>query len=351
LQGNPVTKQNTPLSYKDAGVDIEAGNALVERIKSVSKRTQRPEVMGGLGGFGALCQLPTGYKEPVLVAGTDGVGTKLRLALDLEKHDTVGIDLVAMCVNDLIVQGAEPLFFLDYYATGKLEVDTAADVVKGIGQGCEQSGCALIGGETAEMPGMYHGDDYDIAGFCVGVVEKSQIIDGSKVAAGDALIALASSGPHSNGYSLIRKILEVSNADTKQMLGERTLGETLLTPTKIYVKSVLALLKQCQVHALSHITGGGFWENIPRVLPAGAKAVVDESSWQWPQVFDWLQEHGNVAREEMYRTFNCGVGMVIALPEAEVETALALLAEHGETAWKIGHIENVAGDEGQVEFK
>jgi len=346
-----VSGNKTSLSYKDAGVDIDAGNALVERIKGAVKRTRRPEVMGGIGGFGALCELPTKYKQPVLVSGTDGVGTKLRLALDMKKHDTIGIDLVAMCVNDLIVQGAEPLFFLDYYATGKLEVETAADVVSGIAEGCIQAGCALIGGETAEMPGMYQGEDYDIAGFCVGVVEKSQIIDGSKVAAGDALIALASSGPHSNGYSLIRKILEVSNADTKQMLGERTLGETLLTPTKIYVKSVLALLKQCQVHALSHITGGGFWENIPRVLPAGAKAVVDESSWQWPQVFDWLQEHGNVAREEMYRTFNCGVGMVIALPEAEVETALALLAEHGETAWKIGHIENVAGDEGQVEFK
>ncbi|WP_026959462.1 MULTISPECIES: phosphoribosylformylglycinamidine cyclo-ligase [Aliagarivorans] len=345
-----MTKQNTPLSYKDAGVDIEAGNALVERIKGVSKRTQRPEVMGGLGGFGALCQLPSNYKEPVLVAGTDGVGTKLRLALDLNKHDTVGIDLVAMCVNDLIVQGAEPLFFLDYFATGKLDVDTAADVVAGIGEGCEQSGCALIGGETAEMPGMYHGDDYDMAGFCVGVVEKSEVIDGTKVSEGDALIALASSGPHSNGYSLVRKILEVSGADPQQAFGDSTLGETLLTPTKIYVKSVLELIKQCDVHALSHITGGGFWENIPRVLPEGAKAVVDESSWQWPEIFNWLQENGNVAREEMYRTFNCGVGMIIALPEADVEKALAILNEQGETAWKIGHIATAAAGEGQVEI-
>jgi len=246
---NVVSNQKTSLSYKDAGVDIDAGTALVERIKGVAKRTKRPEVMGGLGGFGALCQLPTGYKEPLLVAGTDGVGTKLRLAIDLKKHDTVGIDLVAMCVNDLIVQGAEPLFFLDYYATGKLDVDVAADVVTGIGEGCLLSNCSLIGGETAEMPGMYEGDDYDIAGFCVGVVEKSEVIDGTKVAAGDALIAVASSGPHSNGYSLVRKILEVSKADTSAPFGDSTLGDTLLTPTKIYVKSTLELIKNCPVHA------------------------------------------------------------------------------------------------------
>ncbi|WP_235663497.1 phosphoribosylformylglycinamidine cyclo-ligase, partial [Aeromonas caviae] len=280
----------TSLSYKDAGVDIDAGNALVERIKGVSKRTRRPEVLGGLGGFGALCQIPAGYKEPVLVSGTDGVGTKLRLAIDLKKHDTVGIDLVAMCVNDLIVQGAEPLFFLDYYATGKLDVDTAAAVVTGIGAGCEQSGCALVGGETAEMPGMYEGEDYDIAGFCVGVVEKSEIIDGSKVGEGDALIALAASGPHSNGFSLIRKILEVSKADVQQPLGETTLANALLEPTRIYVKPVLKLIKECEIHALSHITGGGFWENIPRVLPANTQAVIDEQSWQWPAVFSWLQQ-------------------------------------------------------------
>ncbi|HHQ4686212.1 phosphoribosylformylglycinamidine cyclo-ligase [Aeromonas veronii] len=341
----------TSLSYKDAGVDIDAGNALVERIKGVSKRTRRPEVLGGLGGFGALCQIPAGYKEPVLVSGTDGVGTKLRLAIDLKKHDTVGIDLVAMCVNDLIVQGAEPLFFLDYYATGKLDVDTAAAVVTGIGTGCEQSGCALVGGETAEMPGMYEGEDYDIAGFCVGVVEKSEIIDGSKVGEGDALIALAASGPHSNGFSLIRKILEVSKADVHQPLGDTTLANALLEPTRIYVKPVLKLIKECEIHALSHITGGGFWENIPRVLPANTQAVIDEQSWQWPAVFSWLQQAGNVTRHEMYRTFNCGVGMIIALPANQLEKALTLLKAEGENAWHIGHIAKAADGEGQVVIK
>ena len=338
----------TSLSYKDAGVDIDAGNALVERIKGVSKRTRRPEVLGGLGGFGALCQIPAGYKEPVLVSGTDGVGTKLRLAIDLKKHDTVGIDLVAMCVNDLIVQGAEPLFFLDYYATGKLDVDTAAAVVTGIGAGCEQSGCALVGGETAEMPGMYEGEDYDIAGFCVGVVEKSEIIDGSKVGEGDALIALAASGPHSNGFSLIRKILEVSKADVQQPLGDTTLANALLEPTRIYVKPVLKLIKECEIHALSHITGGGFWENIPRVLPANTKAVIDEQSWQWPAVFSWLQQAGNVTRHEMYRTFNCGVGMIIALPADQLDKALALFKAEGENVWHIGHIAKAADGEEQV---
>jgi phosphoribosylformylglycinamidine cyclo-ligase len=306
--------------------------------------------MGGLGGFGALCRIPAGYREPILVSGTDGVGTKLRLAIDLKKHDTVGIDLVAMCVNDLIVQGAEPLFFLDYYATGKLDVDTAAAVVTGIGAGCEQSNCALVGGETAEMPGMYEGEDYDMAGFCVGVVEASEIIDGSKVAAGDALIALASSGPHSNGFSLIRKILEVSKADVQQPLGDSTLANALLAPTRIYVKPVLKLLKNCEVHALSHITGGGFWENIPRVLPENTKAVIDGSSWQWPEVFNWLQKNGNVETYEMYRTFNCGVGMIIALPQDQVDAALALLKAEGENAWLIGHIEQAAAGEKQVEI-
>nr|WP_237332931.1 phosphoribosylformylglycinamidine cyclo-ligase [Zobellella iuensis] len=339
------------MSYKDAGVDIDAGNALVERIKGVSRRTQRPEVMGGLGGFGALCQLPTGYKEPVLVAGTDGVGTKLRLAIDLQRHQGVGIDLVAMCVNDLIVQGAEPLFFLDYYATGKLDVDTAADVVTGIGAGCELSGCALIGGETAEMPGMYEAGDYDLAGFCVGVVEKSGIIDGSKVAAGDALIALGSSGPHSNGYSLIRKILEVSQAELQQPMGEGTLADALMAPTRIYVKPVLELIKQFDIHALSHITGGGFWENIPRVLPAGAKAVIDGASWQWPQVFQWLQQAGNVDTFEMYRTFNCGVGMIIALPAEQAEAAVKFMQDAGENAWLIGRIDAAAEGEEQVEIQ
>jgi phosphoribosylformylglycinamidine cyclo-ligase len=345
-----VSEQKQSLSYKDAGVDIDAGNALVERIKGVVKKTRRPEVMGGIGGFGALCELPKGYNEPVLVAGTDGVGTKLRLAIDLKKHDTVGIDLVAMCVNDLIVQGAEPLFFLDYYATGKLDVDTAADVVSGIGVGCELAGCALIGGETAEMPGMYEGDDYDMAGFCTGVVEKSKIIDGSKVEAGDQLIALASSGPHSNGYSLIRKVLEVSGADTNQAFEGKTLGEHLLEPTRIYVKQVLTLLKEVDVHALSHITGGGFWENIPRVLPENAKAVIKGDSWQWPAIFNWLQENGNIATHEMYRTFNCGVGMIIAVPADKLEQSLAILAEQGENAWHIGEIQTAATGEEQVEI-
>ncbi|HBH6892517.1 phosphoribosylformylglycinamidine cyclo-ligase [Serratia marcescens] len=338
----------TSLSYKDAGVDIDAGNALVDRIKGVVKQTRRPEVMGGLGGFGALCALPQKYREPVLVSGTDGVGTKLRLAMDLKRHDTIGIDLVAMCVNDLVVQGAEPLFFLDYYATGKLDVDTAASVITGIAEGCKQSGCALVGGETAEMPGMYHGEDYDVAGFCVGVVEKSEIIDGSKVQSGDALIALGASGPHSNGYSLVRKILEVSNTDpTATQLEGKPLADHLLAPTKIYVKSVLELIEKADVHAIAHLTGGGFWENIPRVLPEDMQAVIDEASWQWPAVFTWLQQAGNVSRHEMYRTFNCGVGMVIALPEAEVEAAIALLTAAGEKAWKIGKL-TASSDEQQV---
>ena len=340
------------LSYKDAGVDINACNELVERIKPHVKRTTRPEVIGGLGGFGALCAIPGKYKEPILVSGTDGVGTKLRLAIDLKKHDTIGIDLVAMCVNDLVVQGAEPLFFLDYYATGKLDVDVASDVVKGIAEGCVQSGCTLVGGETAEMPGMYHAGDYDLAGFCVGVVEKSEIIDGSQVKVGDALIALGSSGPHSNGYSLIRKVIDVAgvNPATEQLDG-RLLSEQVLAPTKIYVKSVLALIKQTEVHAIAHLTGGGFWENIPRVLPKNTKAVIYESSWEWQPVFKWLQEKGNIETYEMYRTFNCGVGMVIALPQSQVETALAILKQSGENAWLIGHIESAIDDEPQVIIK
>ncbi|MFU2082314.1 phosphoribosylformylglycinamidine cyclo-ligase [Gallibacterium anatis] len=330
------------LSYKDAGVDINAGNELVDRIKPHVKRTRRPEVIGGLGGFGALCAIPAKYKEPILVSGTDGVGTKLRLAIDLHKHNSIGIDLVAMCVNDLIVQGAEPLFFLDYYATGKLDVDVASDVIKGIADGCEQSGCALIGGETAEMPGMYHANDYDLAGFCVGVVEKNEIIDGSEVRVGDALIALASSGPHSNGYSLIRKILEVAKVSASETLLEgKPLAEHLLAPTKIYVKSILQLIKRVDVHAIAHLTGGGFWENIPRVLPDHVRAVINEQSWQWPAIFKWLQQNGNVDTHEMYRTFNCGVGIVIALPQEDVETALALLAQTGEKAWVIGQIEHL----------
>ncbi|GAB3289055.1 phosphoribosylformylglycinamidine cyclo-ligase [Parahaliea aestuarii] len=327
------------LSYQDAGVNIDAGNALVERIKSVSRRTARPEVLGGLGGFGALCELPAGYRQPVLVSGTDGVGTKLRLAMDLGIHDTIGIDLVAMCVNDLVVAGAEPLLFLDYYATGALNVDTAVDVVTGIGRGCELAGCALVGGETAEMPGMYEGEDYDLAGFCVGVVEKDEIIDGSKVTAGDALVGIASSGPHSNGYSLIRKIIEVSGADLQQPLGDTTLGRALLEPTTIYVKPLLALFKQVEVKALSHITGGGLLENLPRVLPENCRAHIDTTSWQWPEVFHWLQQQGNVQTREMYRTFNCGVGMVLCVAPTELDKTLAALADSGLNAWQIGRIE------------
>ncbi|MEX9870945.1 phosphoribosylformylglycinamidine cyclo-ligase [Providencia huaxiensis] len=339
----------TSLSYKDAGVDIDAGNALVERIKGVVKETRRPEVMGGLGGFGALCSLPQKYREPVLVSGTDGVGTKLRLAMDLKRHDSIGIDLVAMCVNDLIVQGAEPLFFLDYYATGKLDVDTAASVITGIAEGCKQSGCALVGGETAEMPGMYHGEDYDVAGFCVGVVERSEIIDGSKVSAGDALIALASSGPHSNGYSLVRKILEVSQTNPEEtQLDGKPLADHLLEPTRIYVKNVLELIANSGIHAIAHITGGGFWENIPRVLPENTQAIIDGSSWQWPAVFNWLQQAGDVSTHEMYRTFNCGVGIIIALPQQEVANALALLNKLGENAWQIGTIGTLPAGEEQV---
>ena len=338
------------LSYKDAGVDIDAGNALIERIKGVAKRTRRPEVMTGLGGFASLFELPQGYKQPVIVSGTDGVGTKLRLAMDIGKHDTIGIDLVAMCVNDLIVGGAEPLFFLDYYATGKLNVDIAADVVSGIGDGCEMAGAALVGGETAEMPGMYEGEDYDLAGFCVGIAEKEEIIDGSKVAAGDTLIALASSGPHSNGYSLVRKIIEVSNADLDQDLDGQPLKDALIAPTKIYVKSVLKLINASDVHTLCHITGGGFQENIPRVIPETAKAVINTNSWDLPPVFKWLQEKGNVDAFEMYRTFNCGVGMIACVPADKADAAIALLNAEGEQAWIIGHIEDAVEGEEQVEL-
>ena len=338
-----------PLSYRDAGVDIDAGNALVDRIKPVAKRTLRPEVMGGLGGFGALCRIPSKYKKPVLVSGTDGVGTKLRLAMTHDRHDEIGIDLVAMCVNDLIVGGAEPLFFLDYYATGQLDVDTAARVVAGIGKGCELSGCALVGGETAEMPGMYHGGDYDLAGFCVGVVDEDKIISGSRVAAGDVLIGLASSGPHSNGFSLIRRILEQADSLDVQVDG-RPLLDALLTPTRIYVKSLLALLEKIDVKAMAHITGGGLPENLPRVLPEKVAAVVDESSWQWPEVFRWLQQQGQVEKHEMYRTFNCGVGMVLVVPADQTDAALTELKALGETAWRLGDMRPQTGEH-QVQFE
>lgn len=347
---NTTSNSSTGLSYKDAGVDIEAGDALVDRIKSVAKRTTRPEVMGGLGGFGALCKIPKGYEEPVLVSGTDGVGTKLRVALNLNRHDTIGQDLVAMCVNDLLVCGAEPLFFLDYYATGHLNIDVAADVVTGIGKGCELAGCALVGGETAEMPGMYEGEDYDLAGFSVGVVEQSKIIDGTQVKAGDVLVGIASSGAHSNGYSLLRKIIDVKNIDLNQIVDGRPLADVVMEPTRIYVKSILELCKQVNVHAMAHITGGGLPGNLPRVLPDGAQAVVNESSWEWPELFKLLQREGGVDQFEMYRTFNCGVGMVLVLDPADVDQSIALLNAHGEKAWKIGHIqENAASVAGADE--
>ena len=328
------------ISYKDAGVDIDAGNALVDLIKPIAKATSRPEVNTTLGGFGALFELPLHqYKQPLLVSGTDGVGTKLRLAIDSEKHDQVGIDLVAMCVNDLIVQGAEPLFFLDYYATGKLDLYVAKDVIAGIGKGCQQAGCALIGGETAEMPGMYPDGDYDLAGFCVGIVEKADLIDGSKVKAGDVLLGLTSSGPHSNGYSLIRKIIEISGADFQQDCGGQPLIDALMAPTKIYVKPILELMKQIDIHAISHITGGGLLENLPRVMPPHTQAVVDTQSWQRPAVFDWIQQAGNVDFQEMYRTLNCGIGMVIVVDAADQAKAQATLEALGETVHQIGHIE------------
>ncbi|MEN9897538.1 MAG: hypothetical protein RLZZ66_1187 [Pseudomonadota bacterium] len=327
------------LNYKDAGVDIVAGNALIERIKPIAAKTRTAGVMAGLGGFGSLFELPLDrYQNPVLVSGTDGVGTKLKLAIDSGIHNTVGIDLVAMCVNDIIVQGAEPLFFLDYFATGKLDVDTAAAVIEGIGTGCELAGAALIGGETAEMPTMYTDGDYDLAGFCVGIVEKSQILDGSLVKAGDKLIGLASSGAHSNGYSLIRKIIERNEANLSDPFDGKTLGETLLAPTRIYVKSLLALLKQVHIHALAHITGGGLTENLPRVIPDALRANIDLSSWQFPAIFDWLQSSGNVSQEDMLLTFNCGVGMVIFVAAEDEAKTLALLSDLGENAFTIGEI-------------
>jgi phosphoribosylformylglycinamidine cyclo-ligase len=326
------------LTYRDAGVDIDAGDELVERIKPLVRRTQRPEVLAGIGGFGALVGLPAKYREPILVSGTDGVGTKLRLAIDTGRHDTIGIDLVAMCVNDVAVQGAEPLFFLDYYATGKLDVDVAASVVAGIAEGCHQAGCALVGGETAEMPGMYHGGDYDLAGFCVGVVEKSAIIDGSRVAPGDALIGLASSGAHSNGYSLIRKLVQVAGADARTQLEGQPLFDRLLAPTRIYVKSMLALQAALPVHGFAHITGGGLTDNIPRVLPDGIEAVLQRKAWPRDALFDWLAQAGSIEAAEMHRTFNCGIGMIAIVPASHVDAALALLRGCGETASVVGEV-------------
>ena len=325
------------LTYKDSGVDITKGNQLIEKIKPIAKSTLRQGVLAGLGGFGAMFEIPIDrYKNPVLISGTDGVGTKLMVAEMLNKHNTIGIDLVAMCVNDLIVQGAEPLFFLDYYATGSLNEDVATSVISGIGEGCIQSGCALIGGETAEMPGMYKGEEYDLAGFCVGIVEKNKIIDGSKVSAGDQLIALGSSGPHSNGYSLIRKVLEKTKPNSSQL-------DSLIEPTKIYVKSILSLIQNLPVHAISHITGGGLLENIPRVLPKHLAANLDQNSWELPQIFKWLQAEGNIDTMEMYRVLNCGVGMVVIVPKALSGEAIDILKSCGENAWLIGEVINSEG--------
>ncbi|MFK7862722.1 MAG: phosphoribosylformylglycinamidine cyclo-ligase [Pseudohongiellaceae bacterium] len=334
---NPAT-DNDSLTYRDAGVDIEAGNALVDQIKHVTKATSRPEVMSDIGGFGALCEIPSKYKQPVMVSATDGVGTKLKLAMDLGKHDTIGIDLVAMCVNDLIVCGAEPVFFLDYYATGGLNVDTATEVVTGIGEGCKLAGCALIGGETAEMPGMYSGEDYDLAGFSVGIVEKTEIIDQTKVKVGDALIGIASSGPHSNGYSLIRKIVDRSQESLAAPFGSSTLGEILLAPTKIYVKAMQALQTEIPIHGIAHVTGGGITENLPRVLPDNAQAAINLQSWQRPEIFDWLQKNGNVSDSEMLRTFNCGVGLIICVAKSDAAKAVEILNKSGEQAFEIGEI-------------
>lgn len=320
----------TKLTYKDAGVDIHQADALIDDINTIAKRTQRPGVMTGIGGFGALFEIPEYYQQPVLVSGTDGVGTKLKLAIEHNQHDTIGIDLVAMCVNDIITSGAEPLFFLDYYAMGKLDNQQAKSIIAGIGQGCELSGCALAGGETAEMPGMYHDGDYDLAGFCVGAVEKANIITGERVSSGDQLVALASSGIHSNGYSLVRKVIE--------HCGESPSVQTLLTPTRIYAKTILNLLKAYDIHAMAHITGGGIPGNLPRVLPKGVTATIDHASWQWPDIFLWLQQQGNIDREEMLSTFNCGVGMILVVPEAQLDEVIEQAQRLGETAWHIGAI-------------
>ncbi len=335
-----MSEQNQEgLDYKSAGVDIEAGNALVERIKPIAARTRTAGVMAGLGGFGSMFELPLDrYRQPVLVSGTDGVGTKLKLANELGIHDTIGIDLVAMCVNDIIVQGAEPLFFLDYFATGKLDVDTAASVVDGIGKGCELAGAALVGGETAEMPGMYADGEYDLAGFCVGIVEKSKVLDGSKVKVGDKLIGIASSGPHSNGYSLIRKIISHSNSVLTDSFDGTTLGAALLEPTRIYVKSLLSLLDKVPVHALAHITGGGLTENLPRVLPTGTSAAIKLAAWEFPAIFKWLQEKGKVSLPDMLTTFNCGIGMIVCVAVEDEQATLDALGRLGETAFVIGEL-------------
>ncbi len=343
---NSSSKQS--LSYRDAGVDIDAGDALVNAIKPFAKRTMREGVLGGIGGFGALFEIGRKYREPVLVSGTDGVGTKLRLAFELNRHDTVGIDLVAMSVNDILVQGAEPLFFLDYFACGKLDVATAARVIQGIAAGCEQAGCALIGGETAEMPGMYPEGEYDLAGFAVGAVEKAEIIDGKKIVPGDVVLGLASSGIHSNGYSLVRRIIEMVKPDLKADFDGRTLADALMAPTRIYVKPLLSLMASVEVKGMAHITGGGLLENIPRILQKHLTAVLDKKAWAIPPLFAWLQKHGNVASEEMYRVFNCGIGMTVIVSQEQAEQAIAHLSAAGETVYRIGEIRQRTGDEPQT---
>lgn len=331
--------ERAPVTYREAGVDIDAGDELVERIKPGVRRSMRPEVLGGIGGFGALVEVPLDrYRKPVLVSGTDGVGTKLRLAIDSGRHDTVGIDLVAMCVNDVVVQGAEPLYFLDYFATGKLDVDIGQRVIAGIVEGCVQAGCALVGGETAEMPGMYQGEDYDLAGFCVGIVEKERILDGSKTAAGDVVLGLPSSGPHSNGFSLIRKILQLSAADLESKVDGTALIDRLMAPTRIYVKPLLALLSQVTVHGLSHITGGGLLDNIPRVIPEGLEVVLQRDSWPRDAVFEWLQSQGRIPDSEMYRVFNCGIGMTVQVAARDADRAVAALRDAGQPALRIGEV-------------
>ncbi|GLS04822.1 phosphoribosylformylglycinamidine cyclo-ligase [Chitiniphilus shinanonensis] len=341
----------TSLSYRDAGVDIDAGDQLVENIKPFAKRTMRPEVLSGIGGFGGLIEISKKFKEPVLVSGTDGVGTKLKLAFELNRHDTVGQDLVAMSVNDILVQGAEPLFFLDYFACGKLDVDTATEVIRGIAHGCELAGCALIGGETAEMPGMYPQGEYDLAGFAVGVVEKSQVITGADIRPGDAVLGLASNGAHSNGYSLVRKILHLTDADySAEFDGGRSLADVVMAPTRIYVKPLLKLMAELPVKGMAHITGGGITENVPRVLPDNVVAQIDANSWTFPKLFQWLQREGNVATAEMHRTFNCGVGMVLIVAAEHAERATALLAAEGETVYRLGAVRERNGDEHQTQI-
>ncbi|VFP79935.1 phosphoribosylformylglycinamidine cyclo-ligase [Candidatus Erwinia haradaeae] len=328
-----------PLNYKDSGVDIHKSNIFVKHLKKIAKKTSRPEVIQGPGGFAALCAIPKNYREPILVSSTDGVGTKIKLAMQFKFYETIGIDVVAMCVNDIIVLGAEPLFFLDYYATNHIKINTISSIIDGITKGCLKSGCSLIGGETAEMPGIYKGEDYDIAGFCVGIVEKEKIINGKKIKDGDILIALSSSGPHANGYSLINKIINDNNIDIqKTYIRNKPLIDDLLQPTRIYVKNILTLIEEIELNAIVHITGGGFWDNIPRVLPDHTQAILNESAWEWPEIFKWIQKSGNISRFDMYHTFNCGVGMIIALHPSVANKALKKMTDYGETAWKIGVI-------------